>query len=180
MALPSTLFRFRIALSDIDRGVYQSLDFRVAMHPSEIPLYLVTRVLAYALNTQDDLEFHPGGLSDPDEPCLRVTDPRGGFSLWIEIGNPSARKLHKAAKISKMVRVYTYKNPQNLLREIAAENVHRAREIEIFALEPKFLETLASRLERDNEWTVIHTDGSLTVDVGGASEHGEIRPLRSE
>lgn len=174
MALPSTLFRFRIDLSDVDRGVYERLDFRVAMHPSEIPVYLVTRVLAYALNFQDGLEFHPGGLSDPEEPCLRITDPRGGFLLWIEIGSPSAKKLHKAAKIAETVRVYTYKNPQNLLNEIASERVHRADELEVYSLHPKFLEDLAARLERDNEWTLIHTEGALSLDIDGRSLSGEL------
>lgn len=161
--------RFRLDFSDVDRGVYEKLDFRVAMHPSEIPVYLLTRVLAYALNFQDGLEFHPGGLSDPEEPCLRIVDPRGGYLLWIEIGNPNARKLHKAAKIAKTVRVYTYKNPQNLLSEIAAEKVHRAGEIEVFSLNAKYLEELASHLERDNDWTILHTDGTLSFDIGGAA-----------
>ena len=57
MAHPSTLFRFRIDLTDIDRGVYRKLDFRIAMHPSESETFFVTRVLAYALNAQDDLQF---------------------------------------------------------------------------------------------------------------------------
>ena len=57
MAQPSTLYRFRIDLTDIDRGVYETLDLRLAMHPSESETYLVTRVLAYALNYASDLEF---------------------------------------------------------------------------------------------------------------------------
>ena len=55
MAQPSTLFRFRIELSDVDRGNYTSLDIRTAMHPSETPVFLLTRVLAYSLNHGDDL-----------------------------------------------------------------------------------------------------------------------------
>ncbi|MES3037442.1 MAG: YaeQ family protein, partial [Bdellovibrionota bacterium] len=50
MALPSTLYRFKIDLSDIERGVYEQLEFRVAQHPSESLVYLLTRVLAYVLN----------------------------------------------------------------------------------------------------------------------------------
>jgi uncharacterized protein YaeQ len=69
MALASTLYRFRIDLSDVDRGVYETLDFRIAQHPSETTTYLLTRVLAYALNTQPGLEFSSGGLSDPDAPA---------------------------------------------------------------------------------------------------------------
>ncbi len=174
MALPSTLFRFRINLSDIDRGVYEDLDFRVAMHPSESPLYLVTRVIAFALNHQPGLEFTAGGLSDPAEPCMFITNPRGGFSLWIEIGNPSPKKLHKAAKVSDCVRVYTYKDPEPLLRDLKAEPVFRANDLEIFSLAPKFLEQLSSRLERDNSWSFIHTDGSLTINIGTQTEQGEL------
>ena len=40
------IHRFEIALADVDRGVYQDLDLRVARHPSEDISYLVTRVLA--------------------------------------------------------------------------------------------------------------------------------------
>ena len=46
MAISSTLYRFQIELSDIDRGVYESLDWRVACHPSEDSERMVVRVLA--------------------------------------------------------------------------------------------------------------------------------------
>ena len=38
-----------IELADIDRGVYTTLDLRVARHPSETEEFLLTRVLAYCL-----------------------------------------------------------------------------------------------------------------------------------
>ena len=69
MALPSKLFRFKIELSDLEKGSYQSLDFRAAQHPSESLTYLLTRVLAYCLSYEEDLEFSAGGLADPDSPC---------------------------------------------------------------------------------------------------------------
>jgi uncharacterized protein YaeQ len=175
MALPSTLFRFRIELSDIDRGVYEPLDFRVAMHPSESPLYLISRVLAFALNAQQDLEFSPQGLGDPDVPCLRVADPRGGTKLWIEIGSPSARRLHMAAKAAQKVRIYTYKDPKVLMEEINSSDIHRVEQLDIFSFAPEFLQRLVDRLGRNNEWSLVHTEGSLTVNFGNESEQGEIR-----
>ena len=86
MAHPSTLHRFRLDLSDVDRGVYEKLDIRVARHPSESEPFLLSRVLAYALNYEADLSFSKEGLGTPDEPCLSISDPGGGFRLWIEIG----------------------------------------------------------------------------------------------
>ncbi|MEK7355635.1 MAG: YaeQ family protein, partial [Bdellovibrionota bacterium] len=126
MAQTATLYRFCLDVSDIDRDFYESLDLRVAMHPSEIPHYLLTRILAFALNSKRGLEFSPGGLSDTDAPCIRCLSDNGTLDGWIEVGNPSARKLHKAAKAARDVKVYTYKDPKSLLEEIAAEKVHRA------------------------------------------------------
>ena len=45
MALTSTIYTFDLTLSDVDRGCYETLALRVAMHPSESPEYFVTRVL---------------------------------------------------------------------------------------------------------------------------------------
>ncbi len=174
MALSSTLYRFRIDLSDVERGVYEALDFRTAQHPSETSDYLLTRVLAYALNTQEGLDFAPGGLSDPDQPALLVSEGPNSFPLWIEIGNPSAKKLHRAAKTARQVRVYTYKDPDVLLADIAANKVYNAERIEIFSFPPKFLGRLAETLVRDNSWNVIFSDGSLTVTTGEFSETVEL------
>ncbi len=166
MAISTQLYRFKIEMSDITRSVYESLDFRVAQHPSESLDYLLTRVLAYALNYQPDLNFSAEGLHNPDEPCLRIPSSFGGDLLWIEIGNPSARKLHKASKSSKQVKVYTYKNPKPLLEEIKNNSVHRAESIEIYALPSSFFEKLTPLVTRESQWTVTHNDGSLMVCCG--------------
>ena len=50
VALKATIHHVEIALSDVDRGVYEALDLRVAQHPSETMRYLLTRLLAYSLS----------------------------------------------------------------------------------------------------------------------------------
>ena len=174
MAQASTLYRFRIDLSDVDRGVYKALDFRVAMHPSETTQFLLTRVLAYALNAQDGLEFAPGGLSDPDEPCVRALDANGTIRLWIEVGKPSARKLHKASKAAQSVRIYTYKDPELVLAEIASGGIYRAERIEVYSFGSAFLDRIAVKLARDNSWSLLHHEGALTLGIGEHAEPGEI------
>jgi uncharacterized protein YaeQ len=163
MALPSTLFRFRIELAHIERGVYEKLDVRLAMHPSESTPYLLTRVLAYALNWQDGLEFSRQGLADPEGPAILVNHANGRISLWIEIGNPSARKLHKATKAAAEVKIYTYKDPQLILREVKAADIHKGSEIQIFSFDPKFLEKLGTDLTKSVSWNILYNDKVLTV-----------------
>ena len=66
MALTATIYNFEIDLADNDRGVYDSVALRVARHPSESEEYLLTRVLAYALEFTPGIAFSAGGVSEPD------------------------------------------------------------------------------------------------------------------
>lgn len=177
MAHPSTLYRFRIDLTDIDRGLYQSLDFRTAMHPSESELYLMTRVLAYALNFEDDLIFSKEGLGNPDDPTISVVDSGGGYKLWIEIGNASARKIHKATKASEKVKIYTYKNPEPMIEELRGADIYQPERLELFFFEEKFLKQLASGLARDNTWNLIHNESTLMIQTGANAVEGEVKRL---
>lgn len=164
MAQPSTLYRFRVDLSDVDRGVYDQLDFRTAMHPSESIPYLFTRAIAFALNSQEGLEFSPTGLGDPDAPAMSIHNAGSGrTSLWIEIGNPSPKKLHKAAKAAESVKVYTYKDPTLIIKECQGQGVYRAESIEIYSIDPQFLETIGAEIQREIKWSLLRHDGSLTI-----------------
>ena len=82
MALSATVYHFQIELSDVDRGVYQSLDLRVARHPSESTPYLLTRVIAYALLFEEGIAFTKG-LSTSEEPALWVKDLQGRGVLRV-------------------------------------------------------------------------------------------------
>lgn len=174
----STLYRFRIDLSDIDHGVYTNIDVRTAMHPSETEPYLLTRALAFALNFHEDLRFSPGGLSDPDQPCILRTDANQETLLWIEVANPSAKKIHRASKSARQVKIYTYKDPELLVKELTAHSVYHADRIEIFGMNPRFLDRLAEDLTRDVHWNVMLSDGALTVTWGDRSESSELTPYR--
>ncbi len=174
MTQSTTLYRFQINLSDIDADVYKNLDLRLAQHPSESNAYLLTRLLAYVLNEQEFLEFSKGGLSDPDSAAISAVTPNGEIRLWIEIGNPSARKLHKASKAAKQVMVYTYKDPEVLIKEIRENQVYHAESIQIFSLPQKFLEALATQLDRKNAWGIIHHEKALNISIGDHSEIAEL------
>lgn len=159
------LYKFTIELSNIDQGVYETLDFRVSLHPSEIPSYLLTRVIAYALSYEEGLEFSAGGLADPESPALLKKGPHNTVDLWIEIGNPSSRKLHKATKSAKKVVIYTYKNAEVLVNDIKANEVHKAEGLQIFAFDEKFISALESHLEKSNRWSLIINQNQLTLSL---------------
>ena len=176
MALSATIYNFAIQLSDVDRGVYQSLALKVARHPSEAKEHLVARVLAYCLELTEGLSFSRG-LSEPDEPALAVRDLTGELRAWIDIGAPDAARLHKAAKAAPRVAVYTHKEPAVLLRQLAGERIHRAETIELYAFDRELIAGLVARLERRMAFDLSVTDAHLFVSMEGATLSGELERL---
>jgi uncharacterized protein YaeQ len=124
MALTATMRRFEIALADSDRELYETLELRVAQHPSESERYLVARVLARALEHAEGVDF-TRGLAADDEPALWQRDLRGDLQAWIEVGLPAVERLHRAAKASPRVAVYGWRNLAALLVELRERNVHK-------------------------------------------------------
>jgi uncharacterized protein YaeQ len=177
MALTATIYNFEIELADSDRGVYESLALRVARHPSESEEYLATRVLAYCLEYEPGIEFSRG-ISDPDEPTIAVRDLTGALRLWIEVGTPDAARLHKASKASPRVVVYTHKDPDQFLRRLVGERIHRAGELELYAFDRALIAALAARLDRRVAFTLSIADRELYVSIGNDTLTGTARRLR--
>jgi uncharacterized protein YaeQ len=173
LALTATIYNFDIDLADADRGVYESLVLRVACHPSESEEYLITRVLAYAMEFTDGIQFSRG-LSDPEEPAISVRDLTGAIQAWIEIGTPDAARLHKASKASPRVAVYTHKDPAQFLGRLAGQRIHRADAIELWAIDRALIAALTAQLERRMAFSLAVTDRELYLAIGSATLTGAV------
>jgi uncharacterized protein YaeQ len=173
MALGATVRRFEISLADSDRGVYEELDLRVAQHPSESERYLVARVVARALEHAEGVEFSRGLAAD-DEPALWRRDLRGDLLAWIEIGAPKPDRLHRASKTGARVVVYGWKNVEDLAAAVREAGVHRADAIELFALDPAFLDAVAAGLDRNNRWGLSVSGGSVYLEVAGVQHESAV------
>jgi len=158
--------RFEIELADSDRGIYESLDLRVAQHPSESDRYQVARVIARCLEHAEGLVFTKG-LSADDEPALWQRDLTDRLQAWIEVGSPSTDRLHRASKHGARVVVYAWQRPAELARQIAVAKVHRSAELELHALDPAFLDRVAPTLDRNNKWELSVSGGGIYLTIGG-------------
>ncbi|MBA3886376.1 MAG: YaeQ family protein [Acidobacteria bacterium] len=177
MALTATIHNFEIDLSDSDRGVYESLELRVARHPSESEEHLVTRVLAYCLEHAEGIAFSKG-VSTPDEPAITVRDLTGAFRAWIEVGSPDAARLHKACKASPRVAVYTHKDPGKLLANLEGERIHRKDALEVYAVDRGLVAALCARLNRRMTFALSVTDREMYISIGDATLTGSARRIR--
>jgi uncharacterized protein YaeQ len=159
------MYVFDIDLNDVDRGVYLPLNLRVAQHASEAPAYLLTRVLAYALEYVEGISFSKG-LSEPDEPAVFVRDLTGVMLTWIDVGLPEPERLHRAAKATPRVAVYAHKDVEQWLTRVAEAKIHRASELEIFAFDPTWIAALVARIDRRMTLSLTRSDGEIYLTVG--------------
>jgi uncharacterized protein YaeQ len=165
VALTATIYNFTIDLSDMDRGVFESLSLRVARHPSETVEYMVVRVLAYCLEFQEGIELTEG-VSSGDEPAVLVRDLTGRMTAWIEVGMPDANRLHRGMKLAGRAAVYTHRDTRQLLGQLAGARIHRGDEIPIRAFDRAAIEQLAARLDRRTSMAISVSGSDLFVSLG--------------
>lgn len=165
MALSATLYNFLIELSDIDRGVYETLDLRVAKQPSETVEYMLMRVLAYCLEYEEGIEFTQG-VAAGSEAAIYVRDPTGSITAWIEVGLPDAERLHRGSKLAERAAVYTHRDVAQLLAQYAGKKIHRSDEIPIYAFDRRVIEEAATWIERRSTLTVSVSERQLYLLIG--------------
>jgi uncharacterized protein YaeQ len=173
VALTATIYNFDVQLADVDRGVYEPLSFRVACQPSETEEYLMSRVLAYCLEYAEGISFSKG-IAEADVPALSVRDLTGALRVWIDVGAPDAARLHKASKAAPRVAVYTHREPRHVLQPLAGERIHRAADLELYAIDRALIDGLVARLDRRNSWALSVTERHVYVAVDGATIDGAV------
>ena len=179
MALNATIYNFDVELADSDRQVYESLALRVARHPSETAEYLVARLLAYLLEFTEGIEFSRG-VSTPDQPAIAIRERTGAIASWIDIGTPDAERLHKASKAAGRVAVYVHKDPRQFLQALDGEKIHRAAELELYAIDRALIGGLVARLDRRTAFSLSVTDRELYVSIGPDNLTGSVVRLSRE
>ena len=107
MALKSTIFKAELQIANMDQHYYQDHTLTIARHPSETDERMMVRLLAFALNANDALNF-ANGISNDDEPDLWLKDLTGAIETWIDVGLPDEKMVRKACGRANHVYVYCY------------------------------------------------------------------------
>lgn len=168
MAQTATIYHYSVQLSDVDRGVYETLNLRVAQQPSETPEFMLTRLLAYCLEYEEGIAFTEG-VASGDEPAVLVRDLTGRITAWIEVGAPDAERLHRGSKLAGRAAVYTHRDPSQLLAQYADRKIHRAAEVPVHDFGRGFLQSAVAHLQRRNEVSISVTERQLYLDLNGQS-----------
>jgi uncharacterized protein YaeQ len=177
MAVGATVYTFAIELSDADRNVYQSIELRVARHPSETAQFMLARVLAYCLEYQEGITL-TAGIAAVDEPAVLARDLTGRITAWIEVGAPDAERLHRGSKQAPRCAVYTHRDPAPLLGQLAGQKVHRAAEVPVYSFDRVFMDEASAALERRASLALSVSGRHVYLDVDGRSFDSAIAEQR--
>ena len=107
MAQKATIYKVELSVSDMDRHYYETHKLTVAKHPSETDERLMIRILAFALNANEQLEL-TRGLSADDEPDIWIKSLSGELELWVSLGLPSEKVVRQSCSKANEVVVYCY------------------------------------------------------------------------
>lgn len=176
MALPSSIYRASVQLSDLDRQVYEQLQATVAQHPSETAERLVARLLAYALCYREGLAFTKG-VGSGDEPDLWCIGPDGRVQLWVEVGLPDPDRLAKSCRHVERAVLLAF--GPSLERRLPAHQQKLAAipNLTVLSVEYSFLKELAEDLQRVISWSLTVTEGALYLTAGARNLEAALQHL---
>ena len=175
MALKATIFKAELEVSDLDRAHFATHALTLARHPSETDERMMVRLLAFALNAHERLEFGPG-LSAEDEPDLVQRDLTGAIELWVDVGLPDERAIRKASGRSKAVKVYAYgARSLSIWWEQNREALGRLPNATFFEIPPDACDALAAQAGRNMKFAVTIQEGA--VNFSNHSETLHLVPL---
>lgn len=161
MALKPTIYKFSIALSDMDRDYYDSINLTVAQHPSETLVRMSARVLAYCVNAAPGIEF-TRGVSAVDEPDIWIHELDDRISLWIDIGEPSLERIKKGSHRATETRVYAFNTKSDVWWSQVGPQV-TALGVKAFRFEMGHLEDMVALLNRTNQLSITISENTAGI-----------------
>jgi len=179
MALKATIFKASLQVSDMDRNYYGEHSLTLARHPSETDERMMMRLLAFALNAHERLEFGKG-LSDTDEPDLWQKDLTGSIVHWIEVGLPEEKRLIRASGRADRVTVYAYGRGADLWWMSSAERLARAKNLTVWRVPDDMSDSLGRLAERSMRLQCTVQERHIWIGSSAATVEVEMTMYRAE
>ncbi|VAX00346.1 YaeQ protein [hydrothermal vent metagenome] len=167
MALKPTIYKLKIALSDLNQNHYDTLNLTLALHPSETLERMMARILAYCINAQQGLVFTKG-LSAVEEPDIWARTLDDQIALWIDVGEPAVDRIKKASRMASELKVYCFNSKADVWWQQGQAKISRF-DVCVYRFDWSEIQTAAAFLQRTMNVSVTITGESAYF----ATESGE-------
>ena len=169
MALTATILKAKVSIVDLDNHVYlNDIPLTLAQHPSETDNRLILRLLAWMLNVDAEARLSfTKGLGEDEEPDIWFKSDIGVIEQWIDLGQPSEKRLKKASNQAQKATIYTYGDRSAALwfkkLKYSADN------LSIQFINDETAEKMAQLYSRNMELQLMIQDGDIQVLSGETS-----------
>lgn len=170
MALKPTIYKFNIALADLDHNHYPNLNLTLAQHPSETVERMLVRLLVFCMHSYKDtneLMSFTKGLSDTEEPDIWHKGYDDQIHEWIDVGEPSFDRMKKACRLAKKTYVYSFNSKSDVWwKQNQAQ--FAGLPISVMSFDWPQIQMLAQQAERTASWSITISDDALFVSTPNA------------
>jgi uncharacterized protein YaeQ len=179
MALKPTIYKAALQIADMDRHYYADHQLTIARHPSENDERMMVRILAFAQQASEGLQFSKG-LFDPDEPDLWDKDLTGAIQHWIDLGHPDDKRIRRACGRSERVSIYSYADQGSQIWWNGLSNtLGGLAHLSVYNISPASISALAKLVERGMQLQYTRQDGQIWLGNSDASVAVEWRLLKA-
>ena len=165
MALKPTIYKFNIALADLNHEHYPNLNLTIGQHPSETVERMLVRLLVFCLHSHqdtDELMSFTKGLSETEEPDIWHKGFDGLINTWIDIGEPSFDRIKKACRLAKQTYVYSFNSKSSVWWK-QKQAQFSALPVTVSSFDWVQIQALAQQVKRTANWSITISDGSLFI-----------------
>jgi len=165
MAQKATIYKVELSVSDMDRNYYETHNLTVAKHPSETDERLMLRIIAFAQNAHEKLEFSKG-ISTDDEPDIWQKSLSGELELWVALGLPSEKIIRQSCGKANEVIIYCYGGrTAEIWWEKIKNSTTRFNNLQVISFSEKDTSELAKQVSRSMKLHVSIQDGDVMVSI---------------
>lgn len=177
MALPATIFKAQLNISDMNRSYFADHALTLARHPSETDERMMVRLTAFALMADEALSFSRGLCVD-DEPTLWRKSLSGEIELWVDVGQPDPKRLRKACTKATHVVLYLYGgNAARQWWHRHSGELRRLRNLAVFEFDEEGVARLTGLVQRSLRLQYTIQDSQLYVSDDTTTIELTVTPL---
>ena len=176
MALKPTIYKLHLNISDLNRGYYDAINLTIALHPSEKVERMMARIVAYALNAQENLSLTKG-LSVVEEPDIWLKTLDDQVKLWIDIGEPSADRIKKSSRLASEVRVYSFNSKSDTWWEQGKSQFQVFKNVKFYQFNWQHIQELSQMVERNMDWSMSISDDTIYVSTENETFELQIKKM---
>ena len=162
MAIKPTIYKLKIAISDFNRDYYDSVELTVALHPSETLERMMARIIAYCINSQENIALTKG-LSSVEEPDIWVKTLDDIITLWIDMGEPSPERIKKSSRLAPVVKVYSFNSKSDTWWKQSKDKVSQFTHVKFYQFDWQQIQKLATFAKRNMDWSLSISGDTIYI-----------------